>query len=157
MEIQESLHEIAALLLEFHEEYLKHVVGVPNILYSLLGLSQAVNLLGNGLTIADIEFRRLQLCGNEMKSEMSYDQFYNWLRSVSLDYYSTCTSDAEAFHRVLIDKILPVATAGLPENIAIAQDLVQNPASVRRIWGFVPFIRFLFASLTNTLQVVVIS
>jgi hypothetical protein len=110
--IDDSLREIATLILLLHENYIKDSSGKNQILVSL------VRFLTNGdicdkVSIIDAEILRRKVMYPD-DTFMEYDKFYNWLRDVAKFIYED--SDNNSLHSLLMDYIIPLASKGTHEN-----------------------------------------
>jgi hypothetical protein len=106
--IQQSLQEIASLLLIVHDDYLKGVFGADVLLalWELLedvGLSSLVSLL-------DAERLRRSVM-QDSDADMGYELFYDWLRGVGqLVSKDRDVGGKRALHYLLTQFIIPFAS-----------------------------------------------
>lgn len=106
--IQQSLQEIASLLLIVHDDYLKGVSGA-DVLSALAELIDDVGLTQQ-VSILDAErLRRTVMQDNE--SDMGYELFYDWLRGVGqLVSSDRDVGGKKALHYLLTQYIIPFAS-----------------------------------------------
>lgn len=74
--VQESLHEIASLLLMVHDFYLSQVTG-SDIILALTTFIHDINL-HQKVSILDVERCRRKVMGRALSYIMGYELFYDW-------------------------------------------------------------------------------
>lgn len=106
--IQQSLQEIASLLLIVHDDYLKGVVD-GEILSALVELIDDVGL-GSQVSMLDAERLRRSVMKNS-DADMGYELFYDWLRGVGqLVSRDRDVGGKKALHYLLTQYIIPFAS-----------------------------------------------
>lgn len=106
--IQQSLQEIASLLLIVHDDYLKGVSG-SDVLLALVELIDDVGLAGQ-VSLLDAE-RLRRMVMQEHESDMGYELFYDWLRGVGqLVSVDRDAGGKKALHYLLTQYIIPFAS-----------------------------------------------
>ena len=157
MDLQESLHEIAQLLLLIHESYLSDVVGEKEILFSLCGFLDGLNLLGNRVSILHAELCRRRIYGTAAtnSSIMDYNHFYCWLKEVSIIVYpEEVMNENAAMQRLLIENVIPLASKGFPEQIHIPESILFPDHSIYDVLNsYESFFKMMFYISYNELQV----
>lgn len=134
--IKQSLQEIATLLYYMYDHYLKvssrmfiHILSAlcSHMLMQDLAKGQSLDalmaflgdlgLLGNRVSVFEAEQVRQEIMSQpdvvpSSGDSITYEQFYAWLRGVSTLYYaSEESSSRKALHRMLTQKIIPLASS----------------------------------------------
>lgn len=146
MDLQESLHDIAQLLLLIHESYLSGVVGVKDILFSLVGFIDGLDLLGNRVSVLHIELCRRRACGSDNSTVMDYTHFYCWLKEIAnIVYPREAGGNNAAIQRFLVDNVIPLASKGFPEIIDISESILfPDPSLYDILESYESFFKMLF-------------
>jgi len=145
MDLKESLQEIAELLLLIHESYIQGLDDRGDLLFNLFGILQGLKLLGNTVSVIDAEASFRQQFSN---GSMDYGNFYGWLRSISaIAFPSVVTTEGTnvALQKLLSDRIIPLASAGFPDVVALRNAVVM-PSPVFDVFiAYDSFFKLLFA------------
>jgi hypothetical protein len=103
--IQQSLHEIASLLVLVHDFYLKEARG-REVSVALLRLIHDVGLQYS-VSVLDSERLRRKAMLQSNKDSMGYEEFYDWLRHLSRFVFGTQENPRRALHLMFVQHIIP--------------------------------------------------
>lgn len=138
--VNQSLQEIASLLLLIHDCYLNDSYG-SDVLNSLINLVFDTGL-DNIVSILDIEYCRTTVM-NSTDVSMGYDLFYNWLRNIAhFVYKRSSIVGKKALHRILIEYIIPFASQldGRSPVMKSRYSTNLSPSFLRSIMNYSEFV-----------------
>mgnify|MGYP003386933391 CR=1 FL=1 len=156
MDLQQSLRDIAELLLLIYDRYIKSAVSNDDVSFSLLSLLHSLNLLGNSISVLEAEYlRRSVLSTSKENDGMDYDQFYAWLRKVAEYWHQQGQSSAidNSLERLLIERILPRAVAGFNEENHLSKSILMEPAIYDAMQPYLSFLKITFGSGVSVIEV----
>lgn len=154
--VEDSLNEIASLLLMIHEHYLKNLVGV-DITVALVSLIENIGL-SRDVSVLDIERLRRDRPEFSVVYPMEFDTFFTWLRSVAKFIYNENDSDGRvAFHHLLVNYLVPAVSSleqGGNNSSPSSSPLVYITESAWKVYSvFEEFLTLLFLSLCDEVNV----
>lgn len=157
-EIQQSLQEIASLLLIVHDNYLKEVYG-GEILSKLMDLLEDFGLQSK-VSILDAERMRRRIMGNS-EADMGYELFYDWLRGIGqLVSSDRDVAGKQALSYLLTHYIIPFAYSRANRNEAGEKAKISNlpyytDAALKVIVDYDEFVVHYFFEIANQVDTII--
>lgn len=113
--LQQSLHEIAHLLLLMYENYQFTNIKQLDCLINLCDFLQDIGLEDH-ICVLDVEYYRREVVSSVSDGlvSMSYETFYAWLKKISAFHYqydTTLKNNKKSFHKLLVDYIIPASSS----------------------------------------------
>lgn len=154
--VEDSLNEIASLLLMIHEHYLKNLVGV-DITVALVSLVENIGLSCD-VSVLDIERLRRNRPEFSVLYPMEFDTFFTWLRSLAKFIYSENEGDGRvAFHHLLVNYLVPAVSSleqGGHNSSPASTPLVYITESAWKIYSvYEEFVTLTFLSLCDEVNI----